>query len=229
MSQKQLFVTAAVTDVSAYSTVRQDRGDLEGVGNTREVEGNSYRWIQNGSATKITAGMLVYGAAADGADLGKVGWLLSDLTYAQKPLLLGVAMASIDADSTGSAGDGGFGWVMRLGNCASVNMNASGTIAIAVGDLINGVTAGSYAVASGAAGGTAITNSTGGTGSATFGAIAATANYLQGDLTNIKNALAQIASELNALKAGPKGVIALQTLASSVTVTTAKRGFVMGL
>jgi hypothetical protein len=44
---------------------------------------------------------------------------------------------------------------------------------------------------------TAITDSTGGTASATFAAIAAGASYAQADIVAIKNALAQIAVSLN--------------------------------
>lgn len=46
-----------------------------------------------------------------------------------------------------------------------------------------------------------ITDSTGGTPSATFAAIAAGATYLQGDLVAIKNALSEIALQLNAINA----------------------------
>jgi hypothetical protein len=46
----------------------------------------------------------------------------------------------------------------------------------------------------------AITDNTGGTASGTFAAITAGATYAQADLVAVKNALAEIAAQLNALR-----------------------------
>lgn len=87
------------------------------------------------------------------------------------------------------AAQGGASWVI----------GATGTLDIATGGKITA--AGTQAAAI-----TAITDSTGGVASTTFAAITAGGSYAQADMTATKNALAQIAVTLNAIRAALQGV-----------------------
>jgi predicted transcriptional regulator len=55
----------------------------------------------------------------------------------------------------------------------------------------------------------ALTDNTGGTPSTTLAAITAGASYAQADLTAIKNALASMAADINALRACVRGIGAM--------------------
>jgi hypothetical protein len=131
-----------------------------------------------------------------------------------------------------------YGWILKLGNAETINMNASGTTAIAAGDFVGGTTAATtadYAVFKGKStdltqSQQTITDSAGGTTSTTLAACTTTVVYtvVNNNITSIAAQLALIQADVAALIAqkNNSGIIALEALASSVTVTTAVRGFV---
>ncbi len=140
--EKILFVTQAVTESSAYSTTRADRGDLEQVGTLRWVDDRCYRWVQNLHTSAMTIGMVAchdYGEVAD-ALKSIILPQTTDLSF-----MAGiVASTTIAADSTGSAGDGGFGWIQVLGYHATASILRGETTAIAAGDYLIAVTDATY-------------------------------------------------------------------------------------
>lgn len=89
---------------------------------------------------------------------------------------------------------------------AEVNMLvANGAPAIAMGDLVE--SAGDGTVRKRIVNPAAITDSTGGTGSATFAAITAGSSYAQADLTALKNIASETATLFNALASVTGGVV----------------------
>jgi len=136
---KQVFCTGAVTDTSAYDAQRQDYGDLEGVGTLRIVGDKVYRWVQNRHSAALTAGDVVYHTFSDAANAHKY---VRDGATADLGFMAGVvASTTIATDSTGSAGDGGYGWILISGYYAAAAVLPSATTAAAAGATMIGADA----------------------------------------------------------------------------------------
>ena len=122
--QKTLYRTK-VTDIKTNA-----QGDVEGVGTIRWEGEKCYRWVQNYHTTALVAGEPVcYDPATNLAN--KYERVIQPTTATLK-YFAGVAMGAIAADSTGSAGDGGFGWIQIEGYHSSVVVSI-GKTSIAAG------------------------------------------------------------------------------------------------
>ena len=105
---------------------------------------------------------------------------------------------SLIIDSGGTFTGGGT--VLEVTSGQQLKIDSGATIGIVSGGALK-PDGGSQAADPGA-----ITDSTSGAASATFAAITAGATYAQADIVAIKNALAETAAKLNALRAALQGV-----------------------
>lgn len=140
--QKTLFVTGAITDSSAYNATRHDNGDLEGVGTMRWVGNKLYMWVQNRHSAALAAGDVVFHTYSDTTDARK--WVrdgaTADLGF-MAGVVVSTAIAVGDTTPTVNYSNGGYGWIMILGEYATVATLQDGTTAIAAGHVGYGANA----------------------------------------------------------------------------------------
>jgi len=235
--EKQIFSTRAVTDTR--------KTDAEGVGTLRWVDSRLYRWVLNKNAEDLTVGEIAYHKAADTSNLFNYiydRYAVADAS--DEGLMAGVVMATtLEYYDSSDATKRCYGWVLVLGDYASVAMYASGITAIAAGDLIKGSDTESVGYGIQAAPDivtqtqTALTDSSTGVTTTTLAALTPTATYNSADFNLATAHVASLAAQLALVKAdvaaliaaggtNQRGIIAIGALASTVTIATAVRGFV---
>ncbi len=134
--EKQIFRTRTVTQSSS--------SDLEGVGTLRWIGPSLFRWVRNYHTSALSTSNVVFHKDGDAANFVERVYdgLTGDLGF-----MAGVVVSTNDlsADSTGSAGDGGFGWIQVYGYNAAIHMFASvkaANFVIAAGDELLGTNGG---------------------------------------------------------------------------------------
>jgi len=121
-SQKELFQTPSLTDVSA--------SDLEGVGTLRWDGANCYRWVKNLTTSVTEVGEVVFHdmSAYTGPTLVESVLICKDEDLG---MMAGICMSIMAVN--------GFGWVQVFGVCTSVIVAENVTTVTAIGDYLIGV------------------------------------------------------------------------------------------